>query len=362
MERVPVGEKRLVIILLAQNPGPNLCKVIASAVALGYPAPVIVNWTPEQGADSTVAAQSRLAKISGVLDFLQWALNDNATGMATLEEDDSVLILDAYDVWLQLPPDVIIRNYFAANRRADDTVSRTYDRLADKDLLRQTIIVSAQKRCYALMNEMSNLHCDELPRSTLPDDVLCFFTDSTFFNYQYARPRYLNSGSFMGPAGDLQRYFQRANDRMEEYLTQSPSSKQLSGDQGIFAEVFWPARGMAEWSPRAMYRRALSTSAITDERVGVSYRSRLRTRTLLPNLLLRTRRFIRKFARFGCCSARVEGSRRQITSSTEAAKRHSDSTWSIGSTRRQPGSAPDLGLCAALCRLLDRFYSGGCSS
>lgn len=67
---------------------------------------------------------------------------------------------------------------------------------------------------------------------------LASFTDSTFFNYQYARPRYLNSGSFMGPAGDLQRCFQRANDRMEEYLAQSPSSKKLCGGQGIFAEVF----------------------------------------------------------------------------------------------------------------------------
>lgn len=56
--------------------------------------------------------------------------------------------------------------------------------------------------------------------------------------YQYARPAYLNSGSFMGPAGDMRRYFQRVSDRMNEHLAKNPSPDEFSGDQGIFAEVF----------------------------------------------------------------------------------------------------------------------------
>lgn len=237
---MPAGERKLVIILPAQNPSHNLCKVVASAVALGYPAPVIVNWVPKQKTDTIdEPSRSHLTKISGVLDFLEWATSDDAYGTTSrLEEDDLVLMLDAYDVWLQLPPEVLVRRYFAANQRADGALVEKHAHLAGVGLPRQTIIASAQKRCYAPQSKMTDLHCSELPESTLPANIFGFWTDSTFFNHQYARPSSLNSGSFMGPAGDLRRYFQRVNDRMEEYLAQSPSSEQLSGDQGTFAEIF----------------------------------------------------------------------------------------------------------------------------
>ncbi|GAB7329646.1 hypothetical protein MBLNU13_g01387t1 [Cladosporium sp. NU13] len=213
--------------------------VVASAVAIGYPAPVIVNWASKQETEATnESSRSHLAKISGVLDYLGWATSDSAYGTSKLDEDDLVLMLDAYDVWLQLPPEVLVRRYFASNQRANDAFAEKHAHLADFDLPRQTIIASAQKRCYAPQSTMTDLHCGDLPESTLPANVFGFWTDSTFFNYQHARPRYLNSGSFMGPAGDLRKYFQRVNDRMEEYLAQSPTSEQLSGDQGTFAETF----------------------------------------------------------------------------------------------------------------------------
>ncbi|KAM0706420.1 hypothetical protein Q7P35_005746 [Cladosporium inversicolor] len=262
-EGVPAGHRRLIVILPAQSPSFNLCKVVASAIALGYPAPVIVNWAPEQEADTiNESTRSHLSKISGVLDFLEWVTSDDAHGASKLDEDDLVLMLDAYDVWLQLPPDVLLRRYFAANQRADDALAVKHGHLAEDDMPRQTIIASAQKRCYAPNSEATDLHCGELPESTLPANVFGFLTDSTFFNYQYARPRYLNSGSFMGPAGDLRRYFQRVNNRMKGYLAQSPTSEQLSGDQGTFAEIFgeqevWRnclhAKGAAERTQRQQY-------------------------------------------------------------------------------------------------------------
>lgn len=253
---MPAGERKLVIILPAQNPSHNLCKVVASAVALGYPAPVIVNWAPKQKTDTTnKSSRSHLTKISGVLSFLEWATSDDVHRTSRLNEDDLVLTLDAYDVWLQLPPEVLVRRYFEANQRADDALAMKHANLADFDLPRQTIIASAQKRCYAPQSTMTDLHCDELPESTLPANIFGFWTDSTFFNHQYARPSSLNSGSFMGPAGDLRRYFQRVNDRMGEYLAQSPTSEQFSGDQGTFAEIF---------GEQEVWRNSLHAQSVTE--------------------------------------------------------------------------------------------------
>ena len=277
---MPAGERKLVIILPAQNPSHNLCKVVASAVALGYPAPVIVNWAPKQKTDTTnKSSRSHLTKISGVLGFLEWATSDDAHGVSRLNEYDLVLMLDAYDVWLQLPPEVLVRRYFAVNQRADDALAMKHANLADFDLPRQTIIASAQKRCYAPQSKMTDLHCGELPESTLSANVFGFWTDSTFFNYQHARPRYVNSGSFMGPAGDLRRYFQRVNDRMEEYLAQSPTSEELSGDQGTFAEIF----GEQEVWRNSLYaldaaqrtQRGQSTRNKLEYHVGLDYSQEL---------------------------------------------------------------------------------------
>lgn len=226
------------IVLPAQTPSPNLCKVVASAVALGYPAPVIVNWQSEQDTELERDARSHLSKITGVLEFLEWATRNTTTGSSRLEEGDLVLMLDAYDVWLQLPPDVLLRRYFAANHKANELLARKQSSLARIGLSRQTILASSQKRCYAPKSTMTDLHCKDLPEGTMPDDVFGFFTDSKFFNHQYSRPRFLNSGSFMGPAGDMRKYFQRVSDKMDVYLAQSPTLKQLSGDQGMFAEVF----------------------------------------------------------------------------------------------------------------------------
>jgi len=275
-EGVPAGERKLVIILPAQNPSHDLCKVVASAVALGYPAPVIVNWALKQETDTTdKSSRSHLTKISGVLDYLEWATSDDAYGASRLNEADLVLMLDAYDVWLQLPPEVLVRRYFAANQRADDALAMKHANLADSDLPRQTIIASAQKRCYAPQSKMTDLHCSELPESTFPANIFGFWTDSTFFNYQYARPWSLNSGSFMGPAGDLRRYFQRVNDRMEEYLAQSPTSEQLSGDQGTFAEIFgeqevWRDSLHRQGAAQRTQGKQLTTSEL-EYHVGLDY-------------------------------------------------------------------------------------------
>lgn len=223
-------------MLPANGPSANLCKVVASAVALGYPSPVIVNW--RQGdVEAHDQVRSHLSKITGVRDLLSWATSKNVTDSDILADDDLVLMLDAYDVWLQLPPSVLIERYLATNERANERIAWGHGHYNSRLAPLQTILASSQKRCYAPRNKLSDLHCDAMPDGELPKDTFGFFTDSMFSTYQNRRPRYLNSGSFMGPARDMLRYFQRVEDRMEQHLAKSPSPDELSGDQGIFAEI-----------------------------------------------------------------------------------------------------------------------------
>lgn len=218
------------------GPSPELCKVIASAVALGYPLPTIVNWKKDDlHVNPDESIPSHLLKITGVLDFLQWATNSSTPQQNSLDDDDLVLIMDAHDVWLQLPPEVLIERYFSANARAN---MRLEDKFYDcgETIPQQSILISAQKRCVGPHNTVSDLHCQNLPESPLPNDIYGMFTDSRLIKSEYRRPKYLNSGSFIGPAGDLRRYFSRVKDRMDRHL-RSPFVE-LWGDQGIFAEIF----------------------------------------------------------------------------------------------------------------------------
>ncbi|KAM0720700.1 hypothetical protein Q7P37_004837 [Cladosporium fusiforme] len=256
---IPSGERKLVLVLPVDTPSPDLCKVIASAIALGYPAPVIVNWA-EFSTEEDEAIPSHLRKISGVLDFLSWATSDDASHADRLDEDDLVLMLDAHDIWLQLPPSVLIQRFFATNERANERLINDQPRLSSGQTL-QTILASSQKRCNAPKNKFSELNCNSVPESPLPDNVFGFFTDSIFTDAHSNRPRYLNSGSFMGPAGDMRQYFKRVNDRMTGYLSQVHEENELSGDQGIFAEI---------WGEQEIFRSERAVRAESEEQFNPS--------------------------------------------------------------------------------------------
>ncbi|KAL5387911.1 hypothetical protein DPSP01_003310 [Paraphaeosphaeria sporulosa] len=241
---IAAGQQKLVLVLPVDKSSQNLCKVVASAIAVGYPPPVLVNWNNDFETDTKGIGPSQLGKITGYLNFLEWATSDFAPPEQRLNEEDLVFGIDAHDIWLQLPPSVLIQRYYSINQRANKRIAEQYG-FFDKDLMQQTIVVSSQKACVAPRDEISDLHCGDVPGSTLPDSVYGFFTDYNFWFSRsvYVRPKILNSGSFMGPAGDMRRYFQRVKERMEEFLdvvetSGRPQAKVLGGDQGIFAEIF----------------------------------------------------------------------------------------------------------------------------
>ncbi|WXC53853.1 hypothetical protein QX201_013496 [Fusarium graminearum] len=101
--------------------------------------------------------------------------------------------------------------------------------------MQQTIIVSAQKKCFPPESSGSILHCDQLPDSPVRKDLYGPNTDRDPNEFHDNRPKYLNSGSMIGPVGDMRRYFRRVYERMQRGLV---NGKDLYSDQGIFAEIF----------------------------------------------------------------------------------------------------------------------------
>lgn len=238
-----------------------------------------MNWRGNATVDAQENIPSHLKKITGVLDFLEWATSDDAINGTRLAEDDLILMLDAHDVWLQLPPSVLLQRYFAANDRANERLATQFG-ASYNAMTRQTILASSQKRCVAPRNKFSHLNCDYVPESPLPDTVFGLFTDSRLAKPQYWRPRWLNSGSFMGPAGDMKRYFRRVDERMYQHLTKVEKEDDLSGDQGIFAEIFgeqevWRYEtSMNETGERSFVRRAEAGEQF-EYHVGLDYNQEL---------------------------------------------------------------------------------------
>jgi hypothetical protein len=244
------GDRRFVVLLPANGGNPDLCKVITSAVALGYPSPVILNWAQALDKPGKGTGGSHRAKITGVLDYLQRVSQPDANAADRLTDDDLVAVVDAYDVWFQLPPDVLLKRYHATNQEANARIAAQWPGEETSPTLasmNQTIIVSSQKRCWPTPSDSaSELHCAQLPPSPMRRDLYGPTTDQfqLLDPYHNIRPRYINSGSVMGPVGDMRRYFERVQINMQRSLD---TGRPVPSDQGVFGEVWGEQEIHREW-------------------------------------------------------------------------------------------------------------------
>ncbi|KXH36285.1 hypothetical protein CNYM01_09573 [Colletotrichum nymphaeae SA-01] len=237
------GQRRLRIIVPADGPSPGLCKMLMSGIASGYPSSVIVNWGRDFQKSPGWFGGSHLGKIDGTLEFLDSITSEEAPDDERLGPDDLVLLVDAYDVWFQLPPSVLIRRYMAQNYAADQRVRKEwigspswFSSDSENNLVpRQSIIISTQKKCWPDASLGSDPHCNDLPESSAREDMYGPHTDEDPKQMHDLRPRYVNSGSVMGPVGDMKRMFRRAQEKVDE---KQSAGAGIFSDQGIFAEIF----------------------------------------------------------------------------------------------------------------------------
>ena len=196
----------------------NLCKTILSATILGYPTPTLYNWNK---------TGDKMAKISGGLDFLKT--------LDSTHDKDMVLLVDGFDLWFQLSPQIMIDRYHEINSRAHERIrGRMGEEVMDTSPITQTIIFSSQKRCWPGKDD--DLSCYAVPESPLPRYIYGPQTDIDVGDkknpYLKFRPRWLNAGFMIGPVDELRALFERGLERAKA------NPNQEGNDQNVLSTIW----------------------------------------------------------------------------------------------------------------------------
>lgn len=188
---------------------------------------MLINWGAEENADPYV---QHLAKVWTILEYLD-LLADTGKG------SELVLIVDGFDVQFQLPPEVIISRYYSENELANKRIEKQLgiDVMTEHGF-KQTVLFSHDKVCWP--GDDRRPACWVVPESPFAKMAFGAYTDT---GLEANRPRWLNSGTIMGPIDDVRDIFRATLDLIhKEHITDS--------DQFYFANV---------WSTQEYARRTL---------------------------------------------------------------------------------------------------------
>ncbi|MCJ1398500.1 hypothetical protein MMC11_001700 [Xylographa trunciseda] len=217
------------VLIPASASNDKLCKTLISSFLLNFPPPTLVNFgeifTGDNWDNGTHAG-----KIKGVYNFLSES--------SQVHDDDLVLIIDGYDVWFQLPPEVLVKRYHTLIQDANRRLRRQYGRISksvssegikkqNDQMYEQTVVFGADKLCWP--NAPVDPACSSLPESTLPKNSYGKNTDTDPEGFNN-RPKYLNSGTIIGPVSDVRAIYERALEKVDQGLG-------AIGDQFVFAEI-----------------------------------------------------------------------------------------------------------------------------
>lgn len=238
--------------MAADKPNLNLCKTAMSAVALGYPMPTLLNWHGEFNRPSWHFSGTHIAKLESLLSVIDSLLNEDG---GDASEDDLVLLVDAYDIWFQLPPSVLIARYHQLNREADARNAALWASLNIPATFpisppRQDIIITSAKDCFPDINSGSNPHYSHWPPSPMPTNLYGAKTDQVLWTldparkYRKIRPRCVNSGMIMGSMGALRQALRRSMEKVDKAVM---NGRQLWSDQALIGEVMGEQELWREW-------------------------------------------------------------------------------------------------------------------
>ncbi|KAF2229655.1 hypothetical protein EV356DRAFT_455421, partial [Viridothelium virens] len=251
------------LVVPATSSNFNLCQLLFSTAVLGYPTPTIINW----GANSDIPHTEKVFPILAQLE--QW------------QENDIVLIVDGYDVWFQLAPEVLLQRYFDANEAANERLRQEFGpHLVQRHNIQQTIVFAADKLCWPAKPRRPA--CWAVLDSTLASDAFGPETDRG--DMMHDRPRWLNSGTVIGPVRDLKTMFKAFTKDLDMPIEPEyhGSDQMYLGDlQGrqdfsrfAAAQPDYPTYGNNRiWSERELPR--IEASSDPELHIGLDYESTL---------------------------------------------------------------------------------------
>ena len=214
------------LLVPANKPDVQLCKTIVSSVLAGFPTPTIINWGRSFDNPKLIQGGSHIGKLKGVSQYLK--------KLDSSHDEDLVLVVDAFDIWFQLGPQVLIDRYHELARESNMKLEKRLGKRAVRELgIRQSIVFGAQKECWP--GDQDDINCYASPNSTLPGDIYGPDTDTLIDEPQNPsarfRQRYLNSGFVMGTLAEMRTLYERA-------MIKSGENPKLESDQTIFSGIF----------------------------------------------------------------------------------------------------------------------------
>ncbi|KAJ7625565.1 hypothetical protein FB45DRAFT_921783 [Roridomyces roridus] len=240
--------RRLFHLLPANKAGAGafFCKALMSSLVHGY-SPIILNW--EAQGDSSY--MQRL-KVAGVYEFLNSLPSGN--------DDDVVFMMDAWDVWLQFPPQTLLERY--AEYGSD-------------------VVIGADMLCWP--NEADEPACRDVPESPVPenaygDSLSCDAECMAHGGLLSTRPRWANSGTIIGTVKSMKSVYKDLTEQLSEWAYT---------DQGIFNEFLHQGRIKLDYYSRLFWANAHNADAgvIINARYPVSTTDTVVPYHLLPPLL-----------------------------------------------------------------------------
>jgi hypothetical protein len=274
----PPRKGRFHLLIPATSTNPDLCKLLLSAQILGYPTPVLINYGDHEEKD---AYKQHLGKVEGLLNYLDQIVESDEQ-----YDEDLVLIIDGFDVWFQLRPDVLIKRYYEINAAADARAVERYgaDLVQEHDI-RQTVVFGPDKICWPV--DFSRPACWAVPQGTFPETT--FGPKSTKKDERDKNvAQWLNSGTIMGPAKDMREVFRATlQDIHERYHGDSDQYyfANIFGDQefvrlsrvpGLVEEAKNQSKHLLDWEDRSKGIRVeplLINRTKTEYHIGIDYSS-----------------------------------------------------------------------------------------
>ncbi|KAH7133222.1 hypothetical protein B0J13DRAFT_529140 [Dactylonectria estremocensis] len=202
----------------------RLCFNLISSAANRYPVPALMGWN---GTGLLDASATHLAKLRAIERYLN--------SLPSEEDDDIVLIVDGYDVILQLPPDIMLERYFKVmereNKRTAERFGLTIDQVYEKDL-HTTLYFGPDKICWPINWDAPR--CWAVPPSNLPAKAFGPKTGNGAMPNML--PKWLNSGTLIGPASHMRDYVSAT--MYEILVTWDPNYQWKDSDQYYLANVW----------------------------------------------------------------------------------------------------------------------------